>query len=174
MGRKYLLALILLILILVPTSLAKNNALIIESYGIAQGSISGEYERKMTNKISLAIQGLASKGNRQDLEYTGIGGGLGIKYYLSDQVLNGVYLGASASFINMDVLNPTEGKVTSFGVAGSLGYKWVFETGLAVDVGFSLAMPVLTQITIPESELQETVNFGTVGKGINLGLGFAW
>jgi hypothetical protein len=174
MGRNYLLVPILLMFISISTSFAKNNALTIESYGVAQGSLSGEYERKLTNKMSFAIQGLANSGNRGDLEYKGFGGGLGIKYYLSNQALRGAYIGVLGTTANLSIMSPTEGTVTSFGVAGSLGFKWVFTTGFAIDVGFSLAMPVSTQITILESGLQETIKSGSIGKGINLGLGIAW
>jgi len=158
----------------IPTTLSKNNALTIESYGVAQGSLSGEYERKLTNNVSLAIQGLAKSGNKGGLEYKGLGGGLGIKYYLGNQALRGAYIGVLGTTANLSIMGSTEGTVTSFGVAGSLGFKWFFTTGFAIDVGFSLAMPISTQITIPESELQKTIKSGSIGKGINLGLGIAW
>ena len=178
MRSLYYLVLILLALFLFSTSgmsLAKNNALTIESYGVTQGSLSGDYERKLTNKISLAVQFLTSKGSRQDFEYTGIGGGTGIKYYLSQQALNGTYIGASGNVVSIKFLSDLEeGKITSFGLAGSLGYKWILERGMAIDVGFSLAIPISTQITTSESGLRETVSFGKIGSGINLGLGFAW
>ena len=115
----------------VPTAFSKNNALTIESYGIAQGSISAEYERKLTNKMSFTIQGLVNSGNRGDLEYKGLGGGLGVKYYLSDQALRGAYIGVLGTTANLSIMSPTEGTVASFGVAGSLGFKWVFATGFA-------------------------------------------
>ena len=174
MERKYLQVLFLLIFILVPTSTAKKNAFTIESYGVAQGSLSGEYERKLTSRMSFTIQGLVNSGNRGDLEYKGLGGGLGVKYYLSDQALRGAYIGVLGTTANLSIISPTEGTVTSFGVVGSLGFKWIFATGFALDVGFSLAMPVSTQINIPESGLQETIKSGSIGKGINLGLGIAW
>jgi hypothetical protein len=100
MRRNYLLVLILLMFFSVPTAFSKNNALTIESYGVAQGSISAEYERKLTNKMSFTIQGLVNSGNRGDLEYKGLGGGLGVKYYLSDQALRGAYIGVLGTTAN--------------------------------------------------------------------------
>lgn len=170
-----LLVFLILTLLLTHTiSFAKSKALTIDSFGVTQGSLSGEYEQRLTNHLSFAVQALTNKGTREDLEYQGIGGALGIKYYLSQKPLNGTYLGAFGSLVNLNIAQPTKGKVTSFGLAGSLGFKWVYQTGLTVDIGFSLALPILTKIITEESELQDTVKSGPLGKGINLGLGFAW
>lgn len=170
-----LLAFLILTLLLTYTiSFAKSKALTIDSFEVSQGSLSGEYEQKLTNNYSFAVQAVTDKDRMDDLEYQGIGGALGIKYYLSQTPLNGTYLGFFGSIVNLNITQPTKGKVTCYGLAGSLGYKWIDQNGFTVDIGFSLALPVLTKISTEESELQDSVRSGPLGKGINLGLGFAW
>ncbi len=162
-----------LILLVFPI-LAANNALTIDSYGITQNTVSGEFETKLSNKISLGFQGLTMKYQDEIDAYSALAGAVGARKYFVGEALNGIYIGLYGVGGYMKVTNPTTASAKSIGAALSLGLKTIAAKHIAVDLGVSATLPLFTQVTAEEIDLDQLIGFGEIGYGLNVGIGVVW
>lgn len=161
--------LFLLAILVTGKSFAKTQSLVMDTRGALIGIYSLEYEQLLSEKVTLAVQGQICNYPQDNTKLLAYSLGVGKRKYILEKNFSGAYWGAygTANYIK------TEGATTtSFGAAGSIGYKQLLESGLVVDLGISLGIPFFT--SIKEATSTETVNFGALGFGLTLGLGYAW
>mgnify|MGYP000924390523 FL=1 len=160
----------LLIVLAMGTVFAATQSVVVDTRGALIGVYSAEYERLFSSKVSVDVQGQICNYTEDNSKLLAFNLAVGRRQYILEQDFSGAYWGAygTASYIK------TESAVTTgLGVAGSIGYKHILDSGMVVDLGFSLGIPLITNIKA-DNTAAETVNFGALGLGLSLGLGYAW
>ena len=153
-----------------------NNALTLDIRGLFMKAVSLEYERKISGSVSLNVQALYQKYHLtpEEVDLTAMAGAVGARMYLSKRALDGLYAGLYGVGAYVVSQEPSKVTATSFGASGVLGLKWISTGGIAIDVGYSLGVPIITKISAPDAGVDELAKFGKVGTGVTLALGYAW
>ena len=155
-----------------------NNTFTVDIRGFMMGIYSVEYEWRSSETTSLSTQGLIwnlqTEQNGDNINLTSYAGALGFRRYVSGELYNGLYVGLYGSGALINVTSPQEATATSLGLAASVGLKWLNEYNWAIDLGFSIAVPVHTHINAPDMDLSEQIVLGSIGTGVTVGIGYAW
>ncbi|MBS0000948.1 MAG: DUF3575 domain-containing protein [Cyclobacteriaceae bacterium] len=112
------------------------NVIKINPIGLAFGNFNLAYQRALSN--SSAIQIGANYWYRIfGANVSGIGTRAGYQFFLTSRTKSapeGFYIGPQVSFNSINE-KETDVSLTAFGVGVMLGYQWVWDSGLCLDLG---------------------------------------
>lgn len=159
---------IALILVLFAASLsaqAQKNIIKTNPVSLAFGNFNVDYERVISESSSFTASA-SYMYKLLGLEVAAGGLGLGYRYYITHakkDIPNGFYVNpfVSANAGGLNFLGDSV-KFFNFGVAASLGYQWVWDSGFALDLG---AGPFLNMM-----KTSANVNINGTLKDSNVGI----
>ncbi len=117
---------------------AQDNIIKVQPLGLAFGTLNATYERVLNDQSSF----LASASARFSLfgvDVTLIGVGAGWRYYLTNKrtdVPKGLYVNPQVGFSFGSVNEgDLDNSFTTFGIGAEIGYQWVWDSGVVLDLG---------------------------------------
>ena len=139
------LALPLVLLLMLPLSSfaqdsgeaqANPNIIKVNPIGFAFGVFNLSYERAISNSSSLQFGGLFYQ-SLLGTDVNGFGLRASYRYYITNATRpspEGFYTGLTTSYNNLTE-DATDEEVSAFGIGLLLGYQWVWNSGVALDLG---------------------------------------
>lgn len=168
-------AMVVVLLLAAPAAWAKST-ITVNPVGLLFGIASLEYETdlaRLGNQTTLGVKGLFWGVKTNDLDLRLSGFGAGVRYYVDGATHDGFYVGGYGTYgVGSGKYLGTETTVSVFGLSGVGGYKWVFGSGLVLDVGAEFSFPVKTTVTKGNGKPEDFAN--VMGAGVNIGIGFAF
>lgn len=129
-------AIILLITIGVQAQRELPNVLKINPISLAFGNFNLSYQRGLSDASAIQI-GANYWYRILGVEVSGIGVRGAYQFFLTNKVKpapEGFYIGPQIAY-NALTDKETDEKITTFGVGLMLGYQWVWDSGIALDLG---------------------------------------
>lgn len=188
MIKKYFTFLLVLTLIFVGFSSLRadepteqKNAVVVNPVGLLFGVFNAGYIMKLNDKTSLEIFGEYWTWKSGDFKASALGIGGAYLFHFKPTALRGWYAGPTASILFWKAENTyfdyssykvktEEATSTWFSIGGIIGYRWVFNSGLLIDLNTGI------QYMIGELEIGGT-KLGLSGfgwGGIGAGIGYAF
>lgn len=168
---------VLLLVTLAGLTQAADNAVIFDVRGLSMDAFSLEYEKKVSDDMTLGLQGFMwNQDKQEDGEYItlqSLAGAVGARKYMAGSAFEGFYIGVYGAGATVKVTSPQQAKASSLGIAGVIGNKWLYND-IVIDIGVSLAFPLMTKISAPDIDLEESGTLGGSGVGMMLGIGYVW
>lgn len=154
---------------------AAESLITINPIGFAAGLIGGEYEQATGKDMSVAVQGLYYGTTVNGVRVTMLGGGAGLRKYMSGRALHGFYVGADGTMARLSVTDGVQsGQITMFGVNGTAGFKWISGNGFVFDLGATVGTVLSVSGSASTGESFSGSGVSQLGTGLKLAIGYAW
>lgn len=167
MKRTTIVVTLALLLIAAPAALAKST-ITVNPLGLLSGIGTVEFETQMAQlgrEKTFVVQA-ASWNPGDKMRATGFSAG--VRHYLDGRAHDRVYIGGYGGLI--DVSGSVSARILS--VTGVAGYKWNFPSGLVVDAGAGMSIPLSTQPISSNATPERLVR--VTGMNMYVGVGYTF
>jgi hypothetical protein len=146
-----------------------GSVISINPFGLLLGVANAEYEKVWKPNMSFVGQAVFASRSSGDWDWMLLGGGVGVKRYLNSTAPEKLWFGGNASlqYVSADY-GREEGSSVFLGLAGLVGYKWIFGQ-FTVEPSIGLLMSI-GSLSIAGESIPITGVGGTLG--ISLGYAF--
>lgn len=130
------LAVLLFSLLSVQQASAQDQIIKTNPLGLAFGNFNAIYEKALNEKSSISV-GASYLYSFLGTDVTGFGFNGEWRYYITNEkkpAPEGFYAGPSLGFRNFSVRDE-DGSVSVVGIGGTVGYQWVWDSGVTLDLG---------------------------------------
>ncbi len=130
----------------------QKNLIMFNPAGLIFGIFNLEYERAISKKISMSLDGVYWSLSINDVDLQIYGGGVAPRFFISKQALNGLFLspGVFLYSISAEDNQGNSESATGFSFPFLLGYTWIwgYETGFALSVGAGVSYNSLSALDV--------------------------
>ncbi len=151
---------------------AQKNVLKMNPLGFAFGIYNLTYERALSSSTSFQVKG-SFFSKLFGLEVSSLGFDADFKYFITHKRKpspEGFYIGPGISINKTSYSEFNDGSATTFGIGGTVGYQWIWNSGFALDLG--MGPKYLTILTSSDDLEGETIS-GVV-PNFTLAIGYAF
>lgn len=127
---------VLMCLLTVQQSYAQDQIIKTNPLGLAFGNFNAVYEKALNEKSSISVGG-SYLYSFLGTDVTGFGLNSEWRYYITNTTKpapEGFYAGPSFGFNNFSVKDE-DGSVSIIGIGGTVGYQWIWDSGVSLDLG---------------------------------------
>lgn len=147
-----------------------GNVISVNPFGLLLGVANVEYEKVWKPNMSFVGQVVFASESSGRWDWTLLGGGVGVKRYLNTTAPEKFWFGGNAS-VNYVSAEYRRDSDSSFflGLAGLVGYKWIFGERFTVEPSFGLL------ISIGSLSIEgESIPISGLGGALGISLGYAF
>jgi len=147
-----------------------GNVISVNPFGLLLGVANAEYEKVWKPNMSFVGQAVFAFRSSGRWDWTLLGGGVGAKRYLNPTAPEKLWLGGNASvqYVSAEYRGDSDSSLF-FGLAGLVGYKWIFGERFTVEPSLGLL------ISIGSLSIEgESIPISGVGGTLGISLGYAF
>ncbi len=147
-----------------------GNVISVNPFGLLLGVANAEYEKVWKPNMSFVGQAVFAFRSSGRWDWTLLGGGVGVKRYLNPTAPEKLWFGGNASvqYVSAEYRGDSDSSLF-FGLAGLVGYKWIFGERFTVEPSLGLL------ISIGSLSIEgESIPISGVGGALGISLGYAF